>query len=164
MSGLPLWALIVICTTGAIWLTTALFIKKGERLQFLLVLLGIAAIGATAGILGGLSRDGAVGEIMAAALGLLGGLVVWLFAADRSNGSVVSLCALAFAISLFSGYIEGSSRRAEPERYLYWRVQCADSFSDPEKVGDPLTFQVMSDSFGTICANIFKYEKDVLLK
>ncbi|GAA0782147.1 hypothetical protein E1180_21830 [Roseibium denhamense] len=169
-----LWALVCLGITLVVWFPLIAFVHRKLLGQIFVVLLGLTALGATVGVLGGLSREGAVGEITAAVLGLLGGVVVWIFATDLHkkadsdsqphSGALVSVCVFAFSLSLFLSYIQASQRRADPERFLFWRAQCVEMFSDQDKLTDPLTFTVMSDSFGKICANIFKYETGKMVK
>lgn len=166
MASIFLWSLVCVGVAVFIWLLVLVFLEKPIRWKVLVVLLGLTSLGATVGMLGGLSREAAVGEIMAAALGLLSGLVVWIFAADLSkgtnNGTIVSVCVLAFSLSLFVSYFEASNRRAAPERYLFWRTHCVEIFSDHDVIENPQTFSIAAESFGEICANIFKYDRALL--
>ena len=91
----------------------AAFIDRAAWTATVLTFVGLTSIGATVGITGGLSREGVVGDIMAAALGLFGALAVWLFAADRSKGAIVSICGFVFALSLFVGFFLFVSRERE---------------------------------------------------
>lgn len=163
MQVLVLWAAVVFLSAAVCWLATAIFLKREQYAAVMLVFLGLSAIGATAGITGGLSRDGAVGDIMSAALGLLGGVVVWLFAADQSKGAIVSACAFVFSLSLFVGYFEAAARRASPESYLFWRAACVEKYTSKELLNDAKAYLIMDTSIGQLCGQIFNNERDRLL-
>ncbi|TIT00659.1 MAG: hypothetical protein E5W98_07555 [Mesorhizobium sp.] len=163
MQVLVLWAAVVFLSSAVCWLATALFLKREQYTQVILVFLGLSAIGATAGITGGLSRDGAVGDIMSAALGLLGGVVVWLFAADQAKGTVVSACAFVFSLSLFVGYFEAAARRANPESYLFWRAACVEKYTNKDLINDTKAYLIMDTSIGKLCGQIFNNERGRLL-
>lgn len=127
-----------------------------------LVLIGLAILGTAIGITGGLSRVGVVGELMAGVLGVLGAVVVWIFTEKQEKGVAVSLCAIAFTVSLFTGYIEAASRRAYPESYDFWRNKCVAIYTDKDTFADPIVATVVDSSLGTICAQIFNNEKEQL--
>jgi hypothetical protein len=54
---------------------------------------------------------GVVGDVIPAALALVGGVAAYLFGVDRSKGLVASFCAAAFALSLGIGYAAGAGNR-----------------------------------------------------
>ncbi|POF29144.1 hypothetical protein [Roseibium marinum] len=167
MATILLWPVVCLGIAFLVWILVFFFLEKKMRSKVLVVLLGLTSLGATVGTLGGLSREAAVGEIMAASLGLLSGLVVWIFAADMSKGTnagtIVSVCVLAFSLSLFVAYFEASNRRAAPERYLFWRSHCVEIYSNHNVIENALTFNIASEAFGEICANIFKYDRSLLI-
>jgi len=71
------------------------------------VVLAIAALGATAGLIGGLSRLGVAGQIVPAALSLVGGVTLYVFFVERERGVIASVVTLAFASALFFRILEG---------------------------------------------------------
>jgi hypothetical protein len=158
-----LWLAIAVSASAIVWLLVAYFLDKTDRWPVFITLFGLASIGATVGIIGGLSRVGVVGEIMAATLGLLGAVAVWIFAADHSKGTIVSVCVITFSLSLFIGYFEGASRRPFPESYIFWRKHCADKFADKDLINDPKTFAIMDHSIGKLCSGIFNNERNLIL-
>ena len=83
---------------------------------------------------------------------------MWLFAADRSKGLIVSVCAVAFSLSLFVGYLEGATRREAPESYLFWREKCIEKYTNKDILNDSRALSVMDASFGKICAQLFNNE------
>jgi hypothetical protein len=163
MNVLLLWVGIVASGTLVVWIGVVGFVPKNERMPLLCLLLGISAIAATAGVTGGLSRDGAVGEVIAAALGLLGGVVVYVFGVDRSKGMIASICAFTFSLTLVVAYFEAAARRGAPESYAFWRERCIDKYIDKDVLGDDTAFVVMDQSIGELCAGIFTNENRVLL-
>lgn len=160
---LAVWLVIVVATAGVCWLATCLLVERDDRVPLLVLLAGLAAVGATAGLAGGLSRVGAAGEIVSAALGLLGGVVVWLFAADRSKGVIVSISAIAFSLALFNGYFEAAARRSSPESYLFWREKCFAVYTSKDIADNSKLSAVADASFGSLCAQIFTNEKQNIL-
>ena len=163
MPLLLLWFFVVGLIAGIASLSLAFLMKEGERLQTAFVLLGLAAIGVTVGITGGLSRESAVGDIMSAVLGLFGGLAVYLFAADRANGALVSICAFVFSLSVYVGYLEGAGRRNTPESYLYWRATCVEKYFPAITSQDAKAAAFADLTMGNICGAVFKNERDQLL-
>lgn len=103
--------------------------KLSAHLKVALLLFGVALLGVTAGFTGGMSRDGAVGTIIPAALTLIGGLAVYLFGADTTKGSAVSLTAGSFALALFLGYSSSSQIRHDWESASAFRTKCFDTYA-----------------------------------
>lgn len=160
---LLLWLAVVGAGARIVWLLAALLVPRGERLAVLVLLLGVSAIAAAAGITGGLSREAAVGDIVAAALGLFGGVIVYLFGVDRSKGVIGSCCGIAFSLTLTVAYFEAAARRGAPESYALWRDKCIEKFTDKDLLGDPVAFAFLDGSMGKLCAEIFIREKVRLL-
>ena len=163
MTLLLLWFVLVTLIAAFSALTLAFVLPRGERIQTFLLFLGLAAIGTTTGITGGLSREAAVGDIMSAVLGLFGGLSIYLFAADRSKGTIVSISTFVFALSVYVGYLEGAGRRNMPESYIFWRNACIEKYVPAITSGDPKVAGFADLSMGKICGAIFKSERDALL-
>jgi len=159
-----LWFAIVSISSIVCWLAIVRFIEKNDHGPVFVIFVGLSALGAAVGIIGGLSRVGVAGEVIAASLGLLGAVAVWLFAADRSKGTIVSACTLVFAFSLFVGYMESASRRSAAESYVFWRKECLDKYSDPKIFADATVFAALDATIGTLCARIFRTEANALLK
>lgn len=160
LTFLSTFAFIVIGVTTAIVLLFWRFIAPKQRLGFAIVILGITALGATVGMNGGFSRVGAVGQIMSAVLGLVGGLVVWLFAVDKSKGPVASVVVLALSLSIFIGYDQGVGYRAYSQTYIYWRDNCVSAYIDGDIHKDPGKFALIDPVIGELCAEIFKKEME----
>lgn len=122
------WFVIVSGVTSFVSIVFWRLVPRGERLSFAIVTLGIVALGATVGLHGGLSRIGVVGQIMAAVLGLLGGLVLWIFSVKREDGPVASVLVLALSLSIFLAYREGSRLRLSVDTYEFWRTNCTEIY------------------------------------
>jgi len=157
MSLFSSWLLIAISSGAAVWLLTCFFVKRSDRSPLFIILISLGFLGSTVGMTGGLSRAGVVGDIMAAVLGLFGTLSVWLFAADRSKGALVSICAIAFCVSLFVSYFEGAARRVKPESYAFWKEKCLEKYTDKDVWSDPSSKQFLS-VIGELCGGIFLNE------
>jgi hypothetical protein len=81
--------------------------------------LPISLIGFSAGVLTGLSRSPAIGNVLPAVLALLAGLNVYIFGTDSRFKIVVGYCVTIFVIMLFLGVQTGGyQREAEREGYL----------------------------------------------
>lgn len=124
----PLLASIIVAA-GVVVALSFFLVRPEDRTRVAVLVLGVAVIGAVAGFAGGTSRTGVVGEVIPAALALLGGgLAVYLFGVDLSKGTLASVCAGAFALALGLGYTMGAGTRGPSERYATWTEACRDVF------------------------------------
>lgn len=157
------WVMIVggvsLVIVAAFWL----FVPKEQRWGCAIVILGIVALGATVGLHGGLSRVGVVGQIMAAVLGLLGGLVLWFFAVNRADGPIASIVVLALSASVFLAYREGYRFRVAIDTYEFWRDACTEAYLHGDLTTSAVRLQLADGMFGEMCGEIFKSEKELLL-
>jgi hypothetical protein len=115
------------------------------------VLISLSAIGACAGMSGGMSRAAAVGDIIPAFLGLLGGVSLYLFGVDRSKGLLASLGAAALSVSLFSGYAIGSQQRNIGDDHRELREICSSAYSNPKLVSSEAAFNRFEEKIGYLC-------------
>jgi hypothetical protein len=106
-----------------------------------LLMLGVGVLGSAAGLAGGQSRTGVVGEIIPAAFVLIGGVSAYLFGVSPARAPVVALTTIGFAVTLFAGFHSGSWRRnyAEEEREL--RTVCIKAMTDGAFVAQTAAFQ-----------------------
>tara|TARA_R110002126_G_scaffold79509_1_gene197209 strand:+ start:16291 stop:16911 length:621 start_codon:yes stop_codon:yes gene_type:complete len=95
-----------------------------------ILMLALAVIGTTAGLSGGMSRIGVVGDIYPAALTFVGAGAAYLFGIDRTRGTIVSVCAIVFTIGLFFGYSAGADRRNVGDETRALRKVCLDALTD----------------------------------
>jgi len=129
---------------AAIW-------QRNAIKELAIILITLSAIGACAGIAGGMSRTGAVGSIIPAFLGLLGGLSIYLFGIDRSKGLIASFGASAVAISLIVAYTMGASYRNLGDDHRDIRTYCAKAYTDSKLLSDEAAFKRFTDRMGKLC-------------
>lgn len=150
----PLLASIIVAA-GVVLALSFFLVRPEDRTRVAVLVLGVAVIGAVAGFAGGTSRTGVVGEVIPAALALLGGgLAVYLFGVDLSKGTLASVCAGAFALALGLGYTMGAGTRGPSERYATWTEACRDVFMAHETLAsDPATNRAIR-FFGEPCKEL----------
>jgi hypothetical protein len=106
-----------------------------------LLTLGVGVLGAAAGLAGGQSRTGVVGEIIPAAFVLLGGVSAYLFGVTPQRAPVVALTTIGFAVTLFAGFHSGSWRRTYVEEERELRTVCIKAMTDGAFVAQTAAFQ-----------------------
>lgn len=90
-----------------------------EIKQLFLVVFAMALLGITTGQLTGQSREPAVGAVLPAVLGLIGGISVYLVGSkDKQHQFAVSLAVIAFTVNLLVGVFWGAHLRAQYENVL----------------------------------------------
>lgn len=107
------------------------FGSRSSRYLALLIII-MSFLGATVGITGGWSREGVVGDVIPAILGLVGGLSVYLFENNRGKALVVLPATLAFTLTVYVGYFVGAEIRNPAERAVAYRDMCFTALSNPE--------------------------------
>lgn len=125
--------------------------------RFFGLLLGLATIGVVSGYSGGLSREAAVGDIIPAALALLGGVAAFLFGVDQSRGFTVSVCAICFGVSLHFGFGIGADERVQHDNASALRTYCFSTFTDADLVSNPDALAFHRTIMGNECAAIIAY-------
>lgn len=112
-----------------------------------IALVAISVVGATAGISGGMSRSAAVGDIIPAFLGVLGGVAIYIFGVKEQRGVLASLCSATLAIALLSGFVlaaqyrhNTSSDRSE------LRTICAEAYTNADLLGNDKAFDRFRES------------------
>lgn len=129
--------------------------KPQERKSLFVLICGLATLGAVAGVAGGTSRVGVVGDVIPAALALAGGVAAYLFGVDRSQGLVASFCAAAFALALGIGYATGAGNRTVADNKADNLTFCRALFVDAEMWGDDRSFCRVASIFGDQCNWLF---------
>jgi len=104
------------------------------------ILIALALIGASAGTAGGMSRVGAVGSIVPAFLGLLGGLSLYLFGLDRSKGLIASFGAVAISLALIISYSLGAKQRNIADDHRDIRAICAQAYTNQKLLSDVVAY------------------------
>ena len=147
------WRFVAAALLGAlIPFVISLAVQK-EKWKIIIVMLGaLALVGASAGIAGGMSRTAAVGDILPAFLGLLGGVAIYLFGVDNSKGLVASFGAAALSISLIASYSLASKYRndsSEDQRDI--RAICAKAYTNADLLGNEKAFKNFKNQMGKLC-------------
>ena len=132
---IPFETLVFSCAVTSIfvWLARVLVDKSinGERLEYFILVLTIAVLGGVAGYAGGLSRIGVVGDVIPAALSLVGGLSIYIFGINKERNVSVALLVVCFALSLFITYALSANLRADGEKYQKIVEYCTKIYGDP---------------------------------
>ena len=149
-----LFSFVAVLALTLIWATDSIGKRNkqpfGLWTTYLFGVVAISTIGAIAGYTGGLSRVGAVGDIVPAALGLLGGVSLYLFGAKENPSAWVPISAAAFSLALVGGFSIGSENRIPAERKEFWRDACVSLFMSSDTMSKD-AFQIASNAFGERC-------------
>ncbi len=149
-SILAIFCLSVVAGT-VVPLALASLVQREKIKEIGMILVALSMIGASAGLAGGMSRVGAVGSIIPAFLGMLGGLSIYLFGVDRSNGLIASFGAVALSLSLIFAYTAGSQFRNIGDDHREIRSICAGAYTDHQLLSDEPAFKKFHDRFGALC-------------
>ena len=110
---LPLFATLV--TSGLVF---GKIVRRDEAKLAVIVVGAMALLGIVTGQLTGQSREPAVGAVLPAVLGLIGGVTVYLFAMKEPKTQVlVGLAVVAFSINMLVGTFWGAKLRADFNAY-----------------------------------------------
>jgi len=162
MGDFPLLIFSSAFASALVLIPVAFFLTKEEIKKLGILIVGLAVLGSVAGIAGGISRVGVVGDIIPAALGLVAGVSFYLFGVDQSKGIVASLCATAFALALGFGYAAGAGNRDIRDRFDRNLAFCSDGFSNPEILNNDRAFMRFSDLFGTTCIQMIATDRAMI--
>lgn len=132
-------------------LLIVVFGQKDELRRVAVIVLALSMIGACAGLAGGMSRVGAVGTIIPAFLGLLGGLSIYLFGIDNSRGLIASIGAVALSLSLITSYTVASQFRNTGDDHREIRSICASAYKDWQLLSNETAFNRFRARLGTLC-------------
>lgn len=138
-------------------LVLALLLQKNSRKEIAIILIVLALIGACSGTAGGMSRVGAVGSIIPAFLGLLGGMSIYLFGVDRSKGLVASFGAASLSISLLVSYTLLSQYRNIGDDHRDIRSICAKAYTDHYLLSNEEAFKKFDERLGKLCNRSMKW-------
>jgi hypothetical protein len=108
---------VAIAAAAVIWILTLAGWRSGfqDRAITLAMLFALALVGTIVGLATGLSRVGAVGNVVPAVLVFFGGLSAYLFGQDKAKGLVASLCVVAFTVGFFAFITVGATMRERSE-------------------------------------------------
>ncbi len=138
----------------AFWEPHDLSHNRERSRKTMLLVLSTAILGAVAGISGGMSRVGVVGDVIPAVLVLVGGVSVYLFGIDRSKGIIASLTTTALSLSLVISYALGSNHRGHIEIFADLKQTCFKAMTDPKLLSEEDAFCRFSNMMGRVCMNI----------
>jgi len=159
LADLPLLLFATASASLLVLVPIPFFLTKAEFQKLAVLIVGLAVLGAVAGVAGGTSRVGVVGDIIPAALGLVAGVSAYLFGVDQSKGIVASLCAAAFAVALGFGYAAGAGNRDVRDRFERNLAFCVDGFSNAEILNNDRAFKRFSDLFGPTCTQLIATDR-----
>lgn len=145
---------VTVAVVSGLVLALTLPFTKGSRTNLVVLVVGLAVLGAVAGYAGGTSRVGVVGDIIPAALALAGGVSVYLFGVDPSKGVIASICAVAFSLALGLGYAAGAGDRRAPETYSAWTEACRNAFMSPDILASDAASKRLVAYFGETCSAV----------
>ncbi len=147
------WRFVLAALLGALLPFVISLVVEKEKWRIIIVMLSaLALVGASAGIAGGMSRTAAVGDIIPAFLGLLGGVAIYLFGVDSSKGLIASFGAAALSISLIVSYSLASKYRndaSEDQRNI--RAICAKAYTNADLLGNEKAFLRFKYQMGNLC-------------
>ena len=143
---------------GFVPVLLSLLSDKGNWRTTATLLGALSLVGAAAGIAGGMSRTGVVGDIVPAFLGLLGAVAIYLFGVDRSRGVVVSFGAVALSISLVSGYaLAAQYRNSSSSDFRELRTICAEAYTNVDLLSNPQALEFFEKKFDNQCDNVLNW-------
>lgn len=133
---------------------------KKEAYALYPILFGLSLIGAVAGIAGGTSRVGVVGDVVPAALALIGTVSIYVFGAQKASDRepVVAFGAAAFALSLGLGYAVGAANRGQADAFLRSLTHCGAVFSNEDVLKDSDAFWRAATVWGDMCMEVWGTE------
>lgn len=149
---------ILACTglTLVITLFVAGAVLPRRRIQVVAVLVfSMAVIGSVAGLAGGMSRVGVVGDIIPAALTFVGAASVYLFGIKVSRGLFASFAAASCALSLGLGYAAGAGKRTQADGFQSTLDFCQQIFGSTEHIADETAFLTQAEIFSDHCLAVF---------
>lgn len=132
-------------------MTLAFFLQKDNRMETFVILSALCLVGASAGITGGYSREPAVGAIIPAFLGMLSGVVLYLFGVERSRGLIASFATASLALSLIVSYMLASEERYFTEEFLDGRELCSKAFTNADLIGSEEAYKRFWNRYGKLC-------------
>lgn len=119
-----------------------------------ILIIAMAVLGAVAGFSGGLSRVGTVGNIIPAAMGLLGGITVYLFGVKPHSSSITPIIVIVFAMSLLQGFTKGAETRDRRETFNKIQEACINLYFSPNSMTVE-KINLIDETNGKICKAVF---------
>lgn len=142
----------------------ALLLNEEARTRFrmvangLLAIIAVTILGGITGYIGGMSRVGVVGQIMPAALGLLGAISIYIFGVKNAPNPVTFILVIGFSGSLFVGYVKGADVRSHDDSWSGYLESCKTLFFDPDVLKDEKTRVAVVEMHGKRCMHLLNGE------
>lgn len=92
--------------------------RRTDRIDITLIAVAFSTLGLVSGYLTSLSRQPAIGDLMPAALSLIGALSIYMIGNKQESRVAVSVGVVVFSCCLLVGANWGAVTRAESEHYL----------------------------------------------
>lgn len=153
--------IVVVCTFLSIMIVgfvAALAVPDEDRKTLLPLMFGLAILGTIAGLAGGTSRVGVVGDIVPAALALIGSVSVYVFGVQPERGLIVSFSAATFALALGLGYAAGAGKRGPIDAYDRRVAFCESLLSDAKILSSDIAMYRVAVLHGETCSNVLGTE------
>jgi len=126
-----------------------------DLLIYFLMIIAISLVGSTAGFSGGMSRVGVVGEIVPAALSLIGGLSLYLFGVKEVKTLFLPISVSVFAVTLVVGFSAGANNREKRQTFELIQKHCLELFMAHDLM-DATKLQIAVKTHGKVCAPVFQ--------
>ncbi|MBG6161472.1 hypothetical protein IWQ54_001122 [Labrenzia sp. EL_195] len=123
--------------------------KSSSYLALLVVVLSF--LGSAVGFTGGWSRVGVVGDVVPAALALVGGFTAYLFSVGSSKALVALVSTSAFTLAFFVSYLVGAETRNPSERFDAYKTFCHKALSNPDLLKDDKSYCRFLQGAGDMC-------------
>lgn len=120
VTGLPAVLIVLMIAAGAavVVFGVTMLVQRFDGTQgvFVLALLFcLALVGAAAGFSGGFSRSPVVGDIIPAILGLIGGVVLYIFGVAQNKTLLPAFGVVALICAMIAGYSTGANFRGQTD-------------------------------------------------
>ena len=129
-------------------------IPKDVLIHFLMIV-SISTLGAIAGFSGGMSRVGVVGEIVPAALSLIGGLSLYMFGVQRVTNILLPISISIFAVTLLLGFSFGANNREKRQTFELLQERCLNLFMNHELM-EKSKLTIAMETHGKTCGPIMQ--------
>ena len=126
---------------------------------YILPILSSAIVGVAAGYIGGMSRVGVAGEIVAAAIALIGGVALYFFGAERQK-QIVAIITIVFVVGLSIGFLAGASDRIPMDSLKAIEQSCLKLYMDPQTTDARL--ELLSDGHKKLCTDAINRLVDII--
>ena len=143
--ALPAMLIVLIIASGSAFVVFAVALTfqrftKAQAAFVAMLLFCLGLVGAAAGFSGGFSRSAVVGDIIPAILGLIGGVVLYIFGVAQNKSLLPAFGVVSLICALIVGYSTGANFRGQTEKR-------DANLVEPAKLKAPFCAQV-ANAFG----------------